>query len=99
MDTDEGEVDCDLIDIVVDDGAAVLQTVRSLLGLPALDGAIDHTAAAEANWKKLEIARPWAEAKAWVQAKADQAKAAQAFKEEVKDSGALPAEVKTEKDE
>ena len=55
MDTDDGEVACERIDIAVDDGAAMLQTVRSLLGLPALDGAIDHTAAAEANWIKLRV--------------------------------------------
>ena len=62
MDTDEDEVGCDRIDIAVDGGAAVLPTVRSLLGLPALDGTIDRTAASEANWKKMEIAQPWAPA-------------------------------------
>jgi len=60
MDTDEGEANCDRVDIG-DDGTAVLHAVRSLLDLPTLDGAIDHTAAAETVDKKLEEQRPWAE--------------------------------------
>jgi hypothetical protein len=35
---------------------------RCWVYLPALDGTIDHTAASEANWKKMEIAQPWAPA-------------------------------------
>ena len=55
MDTDEGEVACDRIGISVDDSAVVLQRVQSLLGLPALDGAINHVAEAEENCIKLRI--------------------------------------------
>eukprot|EP00756_Hemistasia_phaeocysticola_P053402 Hpha_TRINITY_DN28997_c0_g1::TRINITY_DN28997_c0_g1_i1::g.19450::m.19450 len=50
MDTSEDEPNCVRIDITEDEDA-VLPRIREILGLPKVEGKIDATEAAEANWR------------------------------------------------